>query len=236
LYNAGSYDEAIDAATTARRDPKAEDAAALVLARAHLERFRAVSSAADLVAARAALAAVRSAALSARDQLDLLIGLGQTLYFDDTFGPAADVFDTALGRAAMLSPLERARLLDWWATALDREAQQRPVDRRQAVFVRIADRMEEELRAEPGSAPANYWMVVASRGAGDLDRAWDAAIAGWVRATLNAETSMRLRIELDRVVGEVVIPERARATGVKEPADVATAMQAAWANVKQTWK
>jgi hypothetical protein len=47
---------------------------------------------------------------------------------------------------------------------------------------------------------------------------------------------MRLRIELDRVVGEVVIPERARATGVKEPADVTTAMQAAWANVKQTWK
>ena len=236
LYNAGKYDAAIDAATAARRDPKTEDAATLVLARSHLERFRVAAAPDDLVAARTALAAVRSHALSARDQLDLLIGLGQTLFFGDTFGPAADVFDTALGRAAMLSPRERSRLLDWWATALDREAQQRAPERRPPVFARIVDRMQQELGNEPGSAAANYWLVVGARGAGDLDRAWDAAIAGWVRATLDSETAASLRGELDRVVSEVVIPERARARGGREQADVAAALKTVWDSVKETWR
>ena len=42
----------------------------------------------------------------------------------DLFGPAADLFDTALERGALLLPdHDRLMLLDWWATALDREAQ-----------------------------------------------------------------------------------------------------------------
>ena len=40
LYNAADYDGAIAAAATARRQPAAADASSLVLARAHLERFR----------------------------------------------------------------------------------------------------------------------------------------------------------------------------------------------------
>ena len=49
FYNSGSYDAAIDAALTARSDPKAQDAAALVLARAHLERFRASGATDDYI-------------------------------------------------------------------------------------------------------------------------------------------------------------------------------------------
>ena len=238
MYNAGNYDAAIEAASSARSDPKAADAAALVLARAHLERFRSGPAGdpnGDLPAARAALTGIRNAALPARDQLDLLIGLGQTLYFGDSFGPAADIFDSALGRASMLSAGERARLLDWWATALDRQAQGRPADRRAPIFTRIVERMQEELRTDPGSAIANYWLVVGTRGAGDLDRAWDAAIAGWVRASLGSDAP-GLRGELDRLMTDALIPERTRTRPVREQADAATEMRAEWEKVKGEWK
>jgi len=178
---------------------------------------------------------VRMTALSARDQLDLLIGLGQTLYFGESYGSAADVFDSALGRATMLGARDRAKLLDWWATALDRQAQARTADRRVAGFLRVIERMEDELRLEPGSVIANYWLVVAARGAGDLDRAWDAAIAGWVRAALGSDTP-GLRAELDRVVIDALIPERARMRPPREQADAAALMRADWDKVKGDWK
>jgi hypothetical protein len=235
LYNAGSYDAAIEAAATARREPAAGDAAALVMGRSHLERFRGAGAAEDLNAARTTLAGVRLEMLSPRDQLDLLIGLGQTLYFSDVYGAAADVFDSALGRAAILNPRDRAKLIDWWATALDRQAQARPADRRAPIYERIVDRIEGELHSEPGSAVANYWLVVGTRGAGDLDRAWDAALAGWVRATLGADV-VALRVELDRVVTEALIPERARTRPVREQADAAASMRAEWEQIKSAWK
>lgn len=235
LYNSGSYDAAIDAAAAARVDPKVGDAASLVLGRAHLERFRSGGAADDLAAARTSLAAVRIDALTPRDQLDLLIGLGQTLYFGDAFGAAADVFDNALGRAALLGVGERGKLLDWWSNALDRQAQARPADRRSPVYARIVERMEDELRDDPGSAVANYWLVVGARGTGDLDRAWDAAVAGWVRAALGADAA-DLRADLDRVAMEVLIPERARMRPVREQADGAAAMRAEWEKLKTDWK
>ena len=37
--------------------------------------------------------------------------------------------------------------------------------------------MDDEIQRDPGSAVANYWLAVAARGAGDLDGAWNAAIA-----------------------------------------------------------
>ncbi len=46
------------------------------------------------------------------------------------FGAAAELFDTALGRSVLIGDRDRLLLLDWWATALDREAQTRPVDGR----------------------------------------------------------------------------------------------------------
>jgi|RhiMethySRZTD1v2_1073278.scaffolds.fasta_scaffold205038_2 hypothetical protein len=235
LYNSGSFDAAIDAAAVARRDPQAEDAASLVLARAYLERFRVGKMPEDLTAARAALASVRAALLAPRDQLDLLVGFGQTLFLSEAYGPAADIFDSAIGRAAVLSAIDRSKLLDWWATALDRQAQARPSDQRPPIFTRIVDRMQEELRSDPGSANANYWLVVGARGAGDLDRAWDAAIAAWVRATVGTEAN-ELRTQLDRLVSTALIPERARLRPVREQADAAAALRAEWEQVKAAWK
>jgi hypothetical protein len=236
LYNAGTFDAAIDSAAAARGEPEFADAAALVFARAHLERYRLGADPADLTTARDTLAAIRSEALSARDQIDLLIGLGQTLYLGDAFGAAAELFDTALGRGTMLPLPDRRKLLDWWATAVEREAQTRPADRRAALFARLGDRMDAELLIEPGSPVANYWLAAAARGAGDLDRAWDAAVAAWVRATLAPESAGKLRADIDRLVVEALIPERARTRPSPEQTEATAALRAEWDFVKQSWK
>src|SRR6185503_2216267 len=122
LYNAMDYDGAIAAAALARTQPAGADAAALV-------------------DARAALNVIRAAMLSPRDQVDFLVGLGQSLYLTDLFGPAADLFDTALERGTLLPDRDRLMLLDWWATALDREAQAAAPERRARLHARIAERM-----------------------------------------------------------------------------------------------
>jgi hypothetical protein len=238
LYNSADYDGAILAATEARRQAPVADAAALVLGRAHLERYRQRADATDLSAAREALAAVHPAALSARDRVDLLVGLGQSLFLGEAFGAAGELFDTALAQASLLSPKGRFLLLDWWASALAREAQTRPLERRGPVYERIAVRMEEELRRDPANAPASYWLAVAARGAGDFDRAWDAAVAGWVRASLSPETISSVRTDLDRLVTQALIPERARlqaAAGLDQQ-KIASTLTEEWDLIKQQWK
>jgi hypothetical protein len=237
LYNDGDYDAAIAAASTARTAPGAADAASLVLARAHLERYRQRADAADLAAARDALRGVRPQALSPRDRVDLLVGLGQSLFLGEAFGAAAELFDSALSQSSLLPARERTRLLDWWASALDREAQSRPHDRREPVFRRIAQRMEHELAERPTSAPASYWLAVATRGAGDLERSWDAAVAGWVRATLDPDTADALRADIDRLVTQALIPElaRQRQAAAREGHDAAAALHAEWNLIKSQW-
>ncbi|HEY3161764.1 MAG TPA: hypothetical protein VGJ78_22515 [Vicinamibacterales bacterium] len=235
LYNAADYDGAIAAAMLARMQPAAADAAAVVEARAHIERYRRGADTTDLVAARDALNAVRAAVLSPRDQVDFLVGLGQSLYFADLFGAAADLFDNALERSAMMPDHDRLMLLDWWATALDRDAQGALPERRTRLHARIMERMDAELRRDPGSAPANYWRAVAARGSGDLDTAWDAAVAAWVRAALGPAGS-QLRSDIDRLVTEAIIPERARDRQGREQADAAESMRSQWSQIKEQWK
>lgn len=228
LYNAADYDGAISAAAMARTVATAADAASLVTGRSHLQRYRQRGESADLAAARDALAAVRAATLTPRDQVDHLVGLGQALYLGNTFGAAAELFDAALCRGAALGHGDRLRLLDWWATALDRDAQDRPADRRQTAYGRISARMEEELGEDPGSVPANYWLAAAARGAGDLDRAWSASAAAWIRARLSPETAETARADLDRLVTEVLIPERTRTKPARDPL-------AEWQRFKLDW-
>ena len=235
LYNAAKYAEAISAATVARSDPASADAASLVMGRSHLERHRVLADVVELTAARNALSAVRPAGLSPRDRLDLLIGLGQALYLGESFGAAAELFDTALSQPVLLPDRDRLQLLDWWATAVDREAQSLPPDRRMALFAQVTDRMEIEVRVDPGSAPANYWLAASARGAGEFDRAWDAAIAGWIRATLRPESAKSLRDDLDRLVIQALIPERAKARPAREQAETLTGLRSEWESIKSQW-
>jgi hypothetical protein len=168
--------------------------------------------------------------------VDLIIGLGLSLYLGEVFGAAANLFDTALTHEALISQRDRMMLLDWWATALDREAQTRPADRRRVLFERITARMEEELRQDPGSSIANYWRAVAARGAGDLEGAWDAAVAAWVLSTLSPETTESLRTDLERLVQQALIPERSRLMAPRDAQEAVSSLRAEWELVKQQWK
>ena len=236
LYNAADYDAAIEAASIARADPAAADAAALVAARSHLERYRLrTADPSDLDAAREALGALRWPALSPRDRIDLFVGFGQALFLTNTFGAAAELFETALDGAALLPLRDRLLLLDWWATAVDRQAQASAPDRRPALLLRVMARMEDELRQDPANAPASYWLAVSARGAGDVDRAWDAAVAAWVRAPLRPESAPALRGDIDRFVTTVLVPERARARTPHEPAALET-LGAEWEAIKEQWR
>jgi hypothetical protein len=236
LYNAGDYEGAIDSASVARKDEAWADAAALVVARSHLELYRTRADAENLSAARTALGAIRAAALMPRDQVDLIVGLGQSLYLSEIYGAAAELFDTALSRATLLGTRDRLLLLDWWATSLDREAQSRPADRRARVFERISTRMNEEIQRDPGSPVANYWLAVSARGAGDIDGAWNSAVAAWVRSTLSPDSTSRLRDDLDRLVTQALIPERSRILGAREPQEAVAALKTEWELIKQQWK
>jgi hypothetical protein len=235
LYNAADYEGAIQSAQAVQSNPQWADAATLVMARAYIERHRQSHKPEDLAAARDALRTVRSAALAPRDQVDLYIGLGQVLFSSDLFGAAAELFDTALGRAVTLNADDRTALVDWWATAVDREAQARPQERRSAVFDRLAARMQEELARDPASPVANYWLAVAARGNGHPDWAWDLAVAGWVRSA-QAPAPASVRADLDKLVVDAIIPERARTRPSREQEAAAAALRAEWDLIKQQWK
>ena len=70
--------------------------------------------------------------------------------------------------------------------------------------------MEKELAADSASAPAAYWLAAAARGTGNLDRALNAAMAGWVTAPLGRDHGAALRADLDRLMVQGIIPDRAR--------------------------
>jgi hypothetical protein len=235
LYNQQQYDAAIDAAVEARKIAASVDVASLVFARAHLERFRLAANAVDLGAARDALRQVNSTRLTSSERVELLIGLGEMLYLDDRCGAAAEQFDLAVAQMDRADP-NAGRALEWWASALDRQAQLDPATDQQALYALILRRMEDELRRDAGSAVASYWVAAAARGVGDLQRAWDAAIAGWVRARLAGDRSVALRADLDRLVRQAVIPERARQMASSaDPQQAAEAMRVEWDRIKEQW-
>ncbi len=243
-YNQRDYDGAIAAATKARSLPGAADAADLVLARARLERYRGTTDRADLVAARETLMKIQADRLVLKDRIELLVGLGEALYLDGLYGASAELFESALPRSQPGSGLldasagERDRVLDWWATALDREAQGRFAADRGVLYARIVGVMENELAREPGSATAAYWLAAANRAIGDVDRAWDVAIAGWVRGALAGTRADRLREDLDRLVLQAIIPERTRmlAETEQDRDRIASELRTQWEAIKKDWK
>lgn len=235
LYNQRQFDDAIAAATAARTTPATADAAAIVQARAHLERYRERVDPSDLSAARAALSAVRASALGARDQLEFLLALGESLFLEDDFGAAGEIFETGLDSTVRDAELHDA-LLEWWASAMDRQAATLPRDARRAAFERMAGRMREEIAKNPGSAPAGYWSVVALRGAGHATRAWDAAVAGWARARLMGDRTASFRADLNRLVNDGIIPDRVRTLPQDQRAAAQAQMKADWELVKEKWK
>jgi tetratricopeptide (TPR) repeat protein len=235
LYNLGQYDRAAQFAQEALKMPAMADGARLILGRIYLEQYRGSADFDNLMQARESLRAVNTQGLERRERVELAIGLGEALFLEDRFGPAAELFERALDSSQALGPEAHERLLDWWASTVDRLALTGPRDAREAIYTRIVSRMEKELAADPGSAPASYWLAAASRGAGNLERAWNAAMAGWVTAPLAKDHGAALRADLDRLVVQGIIPDRA---GRLQPRDLnrtSAGMLAEWEALKAGW-
>jgi hypothetical protein len=235
LYNERQFDAAIAAAEEAGKTPERVDSADLIAARAYLERFRQTAAPEDLASGRDRLRRINPERLDPRERAELIIGLGEGLYFDGAAGAAAGVFESVLAGGVTLAPAARERVLDWWASALDKDVRggrgitvSEP--ERQAVYQTIRDRMQMELSADPGNATASYWLTAAAWGQGDHQAAWDAALAGWVRAPLASDHGAELRGDLDQLVQRGIIPERARALA-QPPA----LLQAEWEGFKERW-
>jgi hypothetical protein len=235
-YNQQQFDAAIDAAQVARKFPATADAATVVLARAYLERYRQRANPGDLAAARVSLGTVRIGNLDTRDHVDFVMALGEALFFEDEFGAAAAMFDSGIESAIAQGPSTGEAMLDWWGSAIERQAEGLERESRNAVFVRLRDRMARELARNPGSAAAAYWVVVGMRGTGDAQGAWEAAIAGWVRARLAGSRSATLRADLDKLVLEGIIPDRVRSLPADKRGQAESDLRTEWAVVKERWK
>lgn len=233
-YNAGHYDTAIDGARETLAHEETADAARLIVGRALLEQYRSTGQAGDLGEAIEALRGVRAERLDRADQAEWLVGLGQWFFYTERFGAAAELFEQVTGRARLGGEDAGDRALDWWASALDRQAQRTPAAR-ERIYRRMLDRMEDELASNPGSIAANYWIVASARGLGDVDRAWESALAGWLRAELTPARTSALRADLDRLVLTAIIPDRARGVSGSNQQKAADTMVTEWERFKQHW-
>jgi len=235
LYNQGQYDAAEQAARDAARFPATVDGARVVLGRIQLERYRRTPAAADLSGAIATLRDVNVGRLDARERIELAIGLAEGLYLEDRFGAAAALFESVLEESDTLGAEAHERVLDWWASAIDRSAQLRPSSERSEIYGRVLARMAEELSRDPGSTPAGYWIAAAARGAGDAERALNEATAAWVRAVLARDGGVVLRNDLDRLVVQGILPDRANRLPIRDHTQALAGMVAEWEAFKTGW-
>jgi hypothetical protein len=244
LYNSHQYDQAITAARDAARQAPLANSANVVLARACLERYRQSGSGDDLAVARETLKKIDERALAPREHVEFLVALGESLYFDQPdegslgqrYGAAAEMFEEALVHANLVGADGREDVFEWWATSLDHQAQTGPEGERRRIYERILARAERELADNDRSAVATYWLAAAARGTDDLQRAWGAAMAGWIRAPRFGARGTALRSDLDRLVTQVILPERARQLSPGgDPRPALALLEAQWEELKRRW-
>ena len=234
MYNAGQYDASIAAAMVAKNKPAAASSATLIAARARLERFRQTNDPKELTAARADLVSLNPSMLAPQEIIEWQIGLGTALFLENQPGPAAEMFSTVLPTArGRLPAAEFDKLLEWWASTLSQVAESQSGAARKEAYASMLSAVRAELERNPLSRPPAYWVVVAARGAGDFEAAWNAAFTGWIRAGAQAD-GKPLRTDLDRFVTQTLIPERAQArTGQRLDA---RATQAEIAALTEQWR
>jgi hypothetical protein len=235
LYNEGKFEAAERAARTAMAAPRTANSARVVLGRALLELYRETASQEHFAQAQEALRTVNADQLDAGERVELMLGLAQGLFLEDRFAAAADVIEPMITASLTLGPVAYDRALDWWASALDRHAQSRPASERGAIYTRITTRMATELLRDSGSAPANYWIAAAARSSGDVEGAWNAAMASWVRSILGRDRGVALRGDLDRLMIQGIIPDRAARIGGPEPNMVVAGLVGEWEAFKAAW-
>jgi hypothetical protein len=138
---------------------------------------------------------VRVSNLDTRDHVDFLMALGEALFFEDDFGAAATLFESGIDRAIAQGTETGEAMLEWWGSSVERYADGFGHDGRVIAFERLRERMSREL-SRNRSAAAAYPRRRHGRIA--PIEAWNAAIAGWVRARMAGARSASLRADLDR--------------------------------------
>lgn len=236
-YNEQQFERSISLAREAKQTPQTVDSGALVMARAFLGRFRRSGDPTDIERARESLLSITPARLMATEAAELHIGMAELLFADNQFGAASEMFEVALDRPGMVPDRQRDRVLEWWAASGDRDALLAPDSHRTARYQRMLARMEKELVRRPASPVVAYWMAAAARGADDVDRAWSLAIAAWVQAPMLAgERAAELRADLDALMVDGIIPERAvHEAREADPAALKVALAAEWTAIKAKW-
>jgi hypothetical protein len=235
LYNLGQFDAAERAAREAARVPTTADAARVVLGRVLLERYRRQPIPADLSGAITAFANIDTRRLEPRERVELSIGFAEALYLEDRFGAAAVLFASVLDASHALGATAHERVLDWWATAIERQAQLRPQAERAELYGRVSKRMSEEISLDAGSSAAGYWLAAAARGVGDSERALNEATAVWARAALAADGGVALRADLDRLVVQGILPDRAARLTMRDHTQALAGMVGEWEAFKSSW-
>jgi hypothetical protein len=147
------------------------------------------------------------------------------------------VLPTARGR---LPAAEFDKLLEWWASTLFRVAESQSGAARKEAYGTMLSAVRAELERNPLSRPTAYWVVVAARGTGDFEGAWNSAFTGWIRAGAQPD-GKQFRSDLDRFVTQTLIPERAQArTGQRLDARDTQAEIAAlteqWRTLAEHWR
>lgn len=235
LYNEGKLDAALTAAKQALVNPGAASAAKLVMGRIYLEQYRQSTNSTELENARAQLHAVDARMLDQRERIELQVGLATLLYYDERYGAAAELLEPLVDASATLAPEAHERALDWWATALDRQASALAATDRLSGFVRISERMEQELSRNSSSIPANYWLAASARAFGDFDRAYALASAAWIRAGIAGDRGTALRDDLDRLVTQGIIPDKAARLPLRDRREALATLSADWDDFKRNW-
>ena len=147
---------------------------------------------------------------------------------------SAYAFKESPARAIDLSLAEA--MIDWWGSAIERQADLAMPDERRELFQALAEAMRHEQADNPQSAAAAYWVAAALRGAGDPVNAWHAATAGWVRARLTGAGAADLRADLDKLVLQGIIPDRVRSLPSTDRAGAESQLRADWELIKERWR
>ena len=174
------------------RFPPAPTRLASSSAAIQLERYRQSADREELNLARESLRGVDTTPLDAAERVELTVGLAEALYFEEKYGAAAAavrIRASAFGASGHARARTGARLVGDCRGPSGADAASLTSGRR--IYARVLDRMTDEIAEYPGSAAAGYWLAAAARAGGDVDRAWHAAIAGWLRAPLADDRAPR---------------------------------------------
>ena len=229
LYNQRQFAAALSAAERARLTPALADRADLIAARAYLERFRESAASDDLTNARERLRRIDPRRFDAIERTEFIVGLGQALYFDESHGAAADVFETVLDNGNALPADSRT---GYWTGGRFPSIVRRGCARARAGKRLSTDPRPHARRADDAARELDGGVLagVGRPLAGRSSAAWDAVEAGGCARSLATDRGEALRADLDRLMVVAIIPERARM--LAQPADT---LKLDWEKFKLRW-